>query len=162
MSQLNSYLKIEGARQGPIKGEASEPGHLDDIELTGWSWGMDASTAAYAKGAVNTALREMVLHKRTDRATTALMAALRNNEPLKRVTLTGRKAGGGDTALDFLKVVLEQARITTHSISGVLGSDGYDEVFHISFLKVSVTYLPQAATGSSAGATTFEAEVSPA
>ncbi|MCA0174831.1 MAG: type VI secretion system tube protein Hcp [Proteobacteria bacterium] len=162
MSQLNSYLKIEGARQGPIKGEASEPGHLDDIELTGWSWGMDATTAAYAKGAVNTSLREMVLHKRTDRATTALMAALRNNEPLKRVTLTGRKAGGGDTALDFLKIVLEQARLTAHSLTATPGSDAYEEVFHLSFLKVSVTYLPQADTGSGAGATTFETEVTPA
>lgn len=161
MSQLNSYLKIEGARQGPIKGEATAPGHIDDIALTGWGWGMEATAAAFSRGAANVSLKEMVFHKRTDRATTALMAALRNNETLKRVTLTGRKAGGGEDALDFFKIVLEQARLTAHHITATPGDGVYDEAVHISFLKIAVTYLPQAATGSGAGATTFETEITP-
>jgi type VI secretion system secreted protein Hcp len=161
MSLINTYLKIEGSRQGPIKGDASDPGHLDEIELLGWSWGMDASTAAYSTGAVNTTLREIVLRKRTDRATTALMSALRNNESLKKVTLTGRKVSG-DAPLDFLKIVIEKARITSHHIGTPSdGAPDYTEEFRIAFFKVSVQYTPQTKLGGGGGASTFETEVVP-
>jgi type VI secretion system secreted protein Hcp len=162
MSLINTYLKIEGSRQGPIKGDSSEPGHLDEIELLGWSWGMDASSAAFSSGAVNTTLREIVLRKRTDRATTALMSALRNNEALKKVTLTGRKASG-DGALDFFKIVMEKARITTHHIGTPAdGAPDFTEEFRIAFYKVSVQYTPQTKIGGGGGPTTFETEVTPA
>ncbi len=161
MSLINTYLKIEGSRQGPIKGDSSEPGHLDEIELLGWSWGMDASTAAYSTGAVNTTLRELVLRKRTDRATTALMSALRNNESLKKVTLTGRKVSG-DAPLDFLKIVIEKARITSHHIGTPTdGAPEYTEEFRIAFFKVSVQHTPQTKLGGGGGASTFETEVVP-
>ncbi|HMW22518.1 MAG TPA: type VI secretion system tube protein Hcp [Burkholderiaceae bacterium] len=161
MSLLNTYLKIEGSRQGPIKGDAVEAGHVGEIDLVGWNWGMDASSASFSAGAVNTTLRQMVLRKRTDRASTALMAALRNNELLKKVTLTGRKVGG-EAPLDFLKIVMEKARITSHRIGTPSDlAPEYIEEFTVSFLKVGVTYVPQSATGGSTGATTFETEITP-
>jgi type VI secretion system secreted protein Hcp len=161
MSLLHTFLKIEGARQGPIKGESIEAGHADEIELLGWSWGMDASAAAYSTGAVNTTLREIVLRKRTDRATTALMSALRNNEALKKVTLTGRKVSG-DAPLDFLKIVIEKARLTSHHIgTPVDGAPELVEEFRIAFFKVNVQYTPQGKLGGGVGATTFETEVTP-
>ncbi|MEY4764178.1 MAG: hypothetical protein RI907_851 [Pseudomonadota bacterium] len=161
MSLLSTYLKIEGSRQGPVKGDVTEAGHIDEIELVGWSWGMDASSASFAAGATNTTLRQIVLRKRTDRATTAIMAALRNNEALKKVTLTGRKAGGS-TPVDFLKIVMEKARITSHHIGTPKDSaPEYIEEFTISFLKVAVTYVPQNAMGGTSGATSFETEITP-
>lgn len=161
MSLLSSFLKIEGSRQGPIKGDAIEPGHIDEISLVGWNWGMESSAAAYAAGAVNTTLKHIVLRKRTDRATTAIMAALRNNEALKKVTLTGRKVGG-EAQLDFFKIVMEKARITSHQIgTPVDNAPDFIEEFTISFLKVAVSYVPQSATGASTGATTFETEITP-
>jgi type VI secretion system secreted protein Hcp len=159
MSLLNSFLKIEGSRQGPIKGDVNEPSHLDEIDIVGWSWGMDASAAAYATGAVNTTLKAITLRKRTDRATTAIMSALRTNEALKKVTLTGRKVGG-EAPIDFLKIVMEKARITSHQIGTASdGSPDFIEEFTITFLKVSVSYIPQNASGGTTGATTFETEV---
>ncbi len=161
MSLINTYLKIEGSRQRPVKGDSVEPGHIDEIDLVGWNWGMDANAAAFSSGAVNTTLREIVLRKRTDRATTALMSALRNNEPLKKVTLTGRKASGA-TPLDFLKIVMEKARITSHHIGTPKDSaPEYIEEFTIAFLKVSVQYVPQTLQGGGGGATTFETEITP-
>ena len=161
MSLLNSFLKIEGTKQGPIKGDVTEVGHIDEIELVGWSWGMESSAAAYASGAVNTTLKAMTLRKRTDRATTAIMSALRTNEVLKKVTLTGRKVGG-EAALDFLKIVLEKARITSHQIGTKQdNADEYIEEFTITFLKVQVSYIPQNAQGGATGATTFETEITP-
>ena len=160
-SVLNSYVKIEGTKQGPIKGDVVDAGHTDEIELVGWNWGMEASAAAFSAQSVSTTLRPIVLRKRTDRATTGIMSALRSNEVLKKVTLTGRKVSG-DAPLDFLKITMEKARITSHKIGTPAdGEAEYIEEFTISFLKVSVVYTPQTRQGGGGGATTFETEITP-
>ena len=33
------FLKIDGSRQGAIKGEARDAGHKDEIDVLGWTWG---------------------------------------------------------------------------------------------------------------------------
>ncbi len=161
MSLGDMFLKIEGTKQGPIKGDSSDPSHPDEIVVLGWSWGMDVSAAAFASGAARTTLQELVIRKRVDRATTALMSALRANEPLKKVTLSVRKAGG-DKPLDYLKIIAEKARVMSHTISNE--SDGSCELveeLHVAFFKVQVQYQPQQGTGGSGGATTFETEITP-
>jgi type VI secretion system secreted protein Hcp len=102
-----------------------------------------------------------VVRKRTDRATTALMSALRANEALKKVTLSVRKAGG-QAPVDYLKITIEKARIMSHTIGSA--SDGAPEMveeLRIAFFKVNVQYQPQTATGGGGGATTFETEITP-
>ena len=45
MANADMFLSVEGARTGVIKGEANAPDHLDEIEITGWEWGMSGSSA---------------------------------------------------------------------------------------------------------------------
>jgi type VI secretion system secreted protein Hcp len=162
MSLSDMFLKIEGTRQGPIKGESSTPSHLDEIDVIGWNWGMDVSAASFGASSARTTLQELVVRKRVDRATTALMSALRANEPLKKVILTVRKAGG-EAPVDYLKITIEKARVMSHTIGSA--SDAHPEVveeLRIAFFKVNVEYRPQTGTGGGGGATTFETEITPA
>lgn len=161
MSLGDMFLKIEGTKQGPIKGESTDPKHLDEIVVLGWSWGMDVSAASFGVASARTTLKEMVIRKRVDRATTGLMSALRANEALKKVTLSVRKAGG-ESALAYFKIVMEKARVMSHEVSNeVDGSCELVEELRIAFFKVNVEYQPQGKTGGSGGATTFETEITP-
>jgi len=162
MSQADMFLKIEGTRQGPIKGESTDQNHIDEIEVVGWNWGMDVSAASFGAAQARTTLQELVVRKRVDRASTALMSALRSNEPLKKATLTVRKAGG-EKSVDYLKITIEKARVMSHKVgSAADGSPELLEELRIAFFKVNVQYQPQTATGGSGGATTFETEITPA
>ncbi|MCX9156618.1 type VI secretion system tube protein Hcp [Niveibacterium sp. 24ML] len=155
------FVKIEGTRQGLIRGESIDPKHPDEINILGWSWGMDASQEALSQRSGRTSLQELELIKRVDSASTALMAALRNNEIIKKLTLSVRKAGGVDP-LDYFTITLEKARIT-HQHLGSLNNEGavLSEIVRIGFQKISVQYQPQTKTGGSRGAMIFETDVQP-
>lgn len=160
MSLSDMFLRIEGAKQGAIKGDSTVTGHQDEIEVIGWSWGMDVSAASFGSASARTTMKEMVVRKRVDRASTALMSALRNNEPLKVVTLSVRRAGG-TAALDYLKIRMEKARLMSHKIASV--GDEQPEIheeLHIAFFKVCVEHQVQTASGGSGGTSTFETEIS--
>ncbi|MDO9235259.1 MAG: type VI secretion system tube protein Hcp [Aquabacterium sp.] len=162
MALADMFLKIEGTRQGPIKGESTDLSHVDEIEVLGWNWGMDVSAASFGGAQARTTLQELVVRKRVDRASTALMSALRANEPLKKITLSVRKAGG-ESAVDYLKITIEKARLMSHSVGSVSdGSCELQEELRIAFFKVNVQYQPQTSSGGSGGATTFETEITPA
>lgn len=161
MSQGDMFLKIEGARQGPIKGDSSDAQHPGEIVVLGWDWGMDVSAAAFGSATARTTLKELVVRKGVDSASTALMSALRSNEALKKVTLTVRKADGA-RSLDYLKIVIEKARVMSHTIGSIEdGSPVLREELRIAFFKVNVQYQLQLAGGGAGGATTFETEITP-
>ena len=157
------FLKIDGARQGPIKGESIDTAHQGEIDVLSWSWGLKGNVNAFGEIVGRSTLNQMRVSKRVDAATTALMGALRTNEDIKKAVLTVRKAGG-TKAIEFFKIVMEKGRITLVELKG--GDDsgestGLIEEINISFQKVSVEYQGQAAQGGSKGTTTFEAEVLP-
>ena len=47
------FLKLETARQGPVKGESQDSKHAGEIDLIGWRWGMDAKTAMGGAGSID-------------------------------------------------------------------------------------------------------------
>lgn len=161
MAQGDMFLRVEGSKQGLIKGEASDAAHSSEIDLLSWSWGMDGSVGAFGQSTARTTLQELVVHKRVDTASTALMSALRNNEIIKKAVLTARKAGG-DGPLEYFRMTMEKARITAIRVDGQDGSPELHEQVHLAFWKVQIEYLPQDRTGGSRGTHSFEAEVSPA
>ena len=85
MPQGDMFLKVEGARSGAIKGEARDETHREEIDILSWSWGMRAQTAMGGAGRASRAsLSELRITKRVDSASTALMAAMRNNDLLNK------------------------------------------------------------------------------
>jgi type VI secretion system secreted protein Hcp len=151
------FLHVQGKRAGKIKGESNSPGHVDDIMLTGWQWGVEARMAP---GTLSTragrAYSALTVHKSVDRATTALMAALATNDEIKEAKLSMRRAGGEQE--DYFTVTLKQARIASVHHQA-MANGATQEVVSISFTKVEVEYHPQQGTGLRSGSTTFSDEI---
>jgi type VI secretion system secreted protein Hcp len=147
------FLSVKGARSGVIKGESQDLTHSKEIDVVSWSWGMQAK-AALGGGSVATGkaiVHELKVVKRVDSASTPLMSALRSNEMITKAVLTQRKAG--KSALEFLKVTIEQGRVTGLTIEAG-DKEGSPELFeHLSFSfnKITVEYTPQGGDGQAMG-----------
>src|SRR5262245_3901398 len=88
------FLMVKGATHGVIKGESQDTQHKDEIEVLSWSWGMQGKTSLGGGTATGKAtIGDLKVTKRVDSASTALMLALRTNEPITKAVLTLRKAG---------------------------------------------------------------------
>lgn len=159
MSKSDMFLKVEGARAGVIKGESNDQARPDEIDVVGWSWGMRAQTEMSGGGATGkSSMRELQVRKKVDRASTALMAAMRNNEQIKSAVLTVRKAGS--KPLDYVKITIENGRITSFDVESVEGAQPPElvERLSFSFQKIGVEYVPQGADGAPLGGMLFETE----
>jgi type VI secretion system secreted protein Hcp len=159
MAQGDMFLKIEGGRQGPIKGEAQDAGHKDEIDVLAWRWGM-AGSFIDGQASSKVTVRELKVSKKIDSATTALMAALRNNEVIKKAVLTVRKSGGANP-VEYFTVTMEKARIVAlehQSGDGIDPSALFEEV-GIAFSKMTVSYRPQGPDGAIRGGMEFEMDI---
>jgi type VI secretion system secreted protein Hcp len=148
----DTFLSVKGAKSGVIKGESQDSVHAKEIDVVSWSWGMQARPALGGGGATGKAIvHELKVVKRVDSASTPLMSALRSNEMITKAVLTQRKAG--KTALEFLKVTIEQGRVTGLTIESG-DKDGSPDLFeHLSFSfnKITVEYTPQGKDGQPQG-----------
>jgi type VI secretion system secreted protein Hcp len=150
------FLKIKGAKSGPIKGEANDQKHKEEIEVLSWSWGMQAQRSLGGGQATGKAsLADLKVTKKVDKASTALMQALRTNEPVE-ATLTLRKSGSDQ--LEYLKISIFEGRVTSLVIGAGDESGGAEllERISFSFNKINVEYTPQGPDGQARGATSFE------
>lgn len=153
MAIADMFLKVQG-----VTGEAEDPDHKGEIQVTSWSWGMKASVSAAAGGVVTgrSTISELQIVKRVDLSSPTLMLFLNNNKLISGAELSVRKAG--KTQLEYLKIELEKVRITSWTTQ----SEGFELVERVSlgFSKVRVTYTPQSATGAKGGgANIFEIDV---
>lgn len=151
------FLHVQTKRAGKVKGEAAADGHVDDIELVGWQWGLSASSAlGNTQVTARRAYTALTVVKRIDQASTALMAALATNDEVKEARLTMRRAGGDQE--DYYTIKLQGARIS--AVQQGADPDGETrETVSIAFTKVDVEYRPQRATGLRGGSTSFSDEL---
>jgi len=160
MARGDMFLKIDGARQGAIKGEAQDAGHTDEIDVLGWTWGMEGNLI-HGQATGKTSVRELKFTKQVDKATTGLMSALRSNEVIKKAVLTVRKAGSSKNPIEYYTITMEKGRITSliqqsddESVAATI-----NEEVSIAFSKVAVEYKPQGGDGQVRGGTTFEMDI---
>jgi len=151
------FLLVKGAKHGLIKGEAQDTQHKDEIEVLSWSWGMQGKPSLGGGAASGKAsMHDLKIVKRVDSASTALMLALRTNEPITKAVLTLRKAG--KSQVEYMKVTIEQGRVMSLSIDGG-DSNGTADVLErvtFSFNKIEVEYVPQGKDGLPQGGMKFE------
>lgn len=151
------FLSVKGATHGVINGESLDDKHKGEIEVLSWSWGIQGKPSLGGGAASGKAtVRALTVVKKVDKASTALMGAVRSNELIKEAVLTLRKTG--KTALEYLKITIEQGRIVSLEIDAGDPSGGFDlvERITIAFNKISVEYTPQGADGQPQGGTTFQ------
>ena len=151
------FLSVKGATHGVINGESHDDKHKGEIEVLSWSWGIQGKPSIGGGGASGKAtIRELRIVKHVDKASTALMGAVRTNELIKEAVLTIRKTG--KTALEYLKIKVEQGRIMSLEIDAgdPGGGSALIERISISFNKIEVEYTPQGGDGQAQGGTTFQ------
>lgn len=146
-------LYVQTKYAGKLKGEATVPGHADEIQLVGWHWGVTASSAlgdtqAHARRSYSA----LTVHKRIDSATTALMSALVRNDEVKEAKLTMRRAGGDQE--EYFLITLKRARVTSVQHDADAAGNARETVT-FAFAEVEVEYRPQRASGLRGGSTTF-------
>ena len=150
------FLMVKGAKHGLIKGESQDDQHKGEIEVVSWSWGMVAKPSIGGGTATGKAtINDLRIVKRVDSASTALMGALRTNEPIQKAVLTLRKAG--KSQLEYLKITIEQGRVVSLIVDTVETASTPDIVERVSFSfnKIEVEYVPQGKDGLPQGAMTF-------
>ena len=150
------FLSVNGAKLGKISGEAHDEKHKNEVEVLAWSWGMQGKASLGGGGASGKAtIRELRITKRVDKASTALMAAVRNNEPIKEAVLTVRKIG--KTPLEYLTIKIEDGRVVSLDIEAgdAANNPALLERVAFSFNKISIEYTPQGPDGNPLGATSF-------
>jgi type VI secretion system secreted protein Hcp len=153
------FLSVKGAKHGQINGEAQDSQHKSEIEVLGWSWGMQGKPSLGGGGASGKAtMRELRIIKRVDKASTALMSALRTNELIKEAVLTLRKTG--KKPLEYLKITIQDGRVVALDIEAGDGSGSATvlEKVSFSFNKIGVVYTPQGPDGNPQGGTSFDDE----
>lgn len=140
------FLKVTGGAHGPIKGEAKDDTHKEEIEVLGWSWGIQGSYSG-PEATSKSKVADLKILKRVDRATPQLMTAMRRNEEIKEAILTVRKAGEGQ--LEFLQIKIRRGRITGINIEAGNAEGGPDMLEHVSFAfnEIQVGYSPQGSDG---------------
>jgi len=150
------FLMVKGAKHGLIKGESQDDQHKGEIDVLSWSWGMQAKAIIGGGTATGKAtINDLRIVKRVDSASTPLMLALRTNEPIQKAVLTLRKAG--KSQLEYLKITIEQGRVTSLTIDAgdTSGSPEVVEKVSFSFNKIEVEYVPQGKDGLPQGGMTF-------
>jgi len=147
------YLDLTLKRAGKAKGESVAAGHQDDIVVIGFSWGVGAAgdaVAALSKG--RRSYRNLVLRKRLDTASTALMSAVATNDEVRSAKLALRKAGGEQE--DFFSITLEKARVVSCDIDTDASGSPFETVT-LSFQKIAVEYRVQSTAGQMGAAHSF-------
>ena len=150
------FLMVKGAKHGVIKGESQDAQHKSEIEVLSWSWGMQGrATLGGGVATGKAAMNDLKIVKRVDSASTPLMLALRTNEPIQKAVLTLRKAG--KSQVEFLKITIEQGRVTSLTVDGgdSSGSAELTEKVSFSYNKIEVEYVPQNKDGLPQGSMTF-------
>ncbi len=144
---LDMFLKIEG-----LDGEAVDKEHGGEIDVLAWSWGMSQSGSTHmggGAGAGKVNVQDLSFTKYIDKSSPNLMKYCCNGKHIKEALLTVRKAGG--KPLEYVKIKMEQAMITSVSTGGSGGEDRLTENCTLNFAKVNFEYQPQKADGSKAG-----------
>jgi type VI secretion system secreted protein Hcp len=153
------FLSVQTKRGGKVKGEAAAPGHEDEINVSSWRWGAQASSSLGATAA--TARRSysgLTVVKAIDSASTSLLSALATNDEVKEAVLTMRKSGG--EMHDYFLLTLKEARVTQIEHSTNEHGDTSESVT-FAFRKVEVEYRRQEKSGGRGASNVFTDEIVP-
>jgi type VI secretion system secreted protein Hcp len=143
---VDMFIKI-----GDIKGESTDDKHAAWIDVLSWSWGASQSGSAHmggGSGAGKVQVQDLTLTKYVDAATPTLLKMCCDGSHIKVCKLTVRKAG--KDALEYLKLTLEDAIVTSIATVGSGGQDRLTENVTLNFARFGLTYTPQATTGGAA------------
>ena len=132
-----------------IKGESKGTGHVKEIDVLAWSWGMSQSGTMHTGGgggAGKVSVQDLSFTKYFDAASPDLMLACCNGKHIPEAILTVQKAG--EKALPYIKITLSNLLVSSVSTGGSGGEDRLTENVSLNFEKVKVEYDTQTEKGA--------------
>ena len=141
---VDMFIKI-----GDLNGEAKGAGHVKEIDVLAWSWGLSLSGTMHTGGgggAGKVNVQDLNFTKYFDAASPDLMLACCNGKHYDKAVLTIQKAG--EKVLPYIKITLTNLLISSISTGGSGGEDRLTENVSLNFEKVKVEYDTQTEKGA--------------
>lgn len=142
-------------------GESLDYDHLDEIELTGWGWGLK-NNASFSlrdvrEGATHTSFDHLTITKVIDSATVTLVQYCAQGKHIAKGYLACRKNTGERTDLsDFLTIEFTDLKVLSIAWPAKGAEErGFPETVEFQFSKFDMTYKKQANEGELYGAMNF-------
>jgi type VI secretion system secreted protein Hcp len=113
MADIRYFLKL-----GNIKGESTDKGHKDEIEVLSFGWGATQTGSLGAGGgggAGKVEVDELTFVATSSIASPPIFAACVKGEHLPEAVLTGRRTGGKGQTQDFLVIKLKEVLVSGYS-----------------------------------------------
>lgn len=148
---VDIFVTLTTDKAGAIKGESTDTDYLGALEITGFSWGMaSASSASTGMATGRRQHKPLKLYRNIDAATCPLASALSQNQLIKELVLTCRKAGSAK-ALKYLVITLKKGRVSSLDLEYLDQSGGGSgrEVAEITYQEIQIDYTPQSKAGLS-------------
>jgi len=145
MAQGDMFLELDG-----IKGESLDDKHQDHIDILSTSLGVSNSSSAFTGAGSGTGkadFHDASFIKYTDSSSCDLFLACINGDHIDKATVYVRRAGG-EEALEFLKITMEEVYVTSFQTSASGGTELPTESFSLSFGKIKMEYQKQKEDGS--------------
>ncbi len=138
---MSVFLNYEG-----IKGESSDQGHKDWIDVTSWQWGVErnitSSTSTQGdRESSNAVITDLKINKKMDSSSNRLFIESCCGTG-KTVKLHLTKTGTGSGADVYMEYTLKNALISNYKVGGISGdTDRPTEVITISFIEMEAKYI---------------------
>jgi type VI secretion system secreted protein Hcp len=151
MAIADMFLYIQG-----ITGESSADGHVGEIEVRSWTWGMQANLPSYSgTPAGQASMHSLDVVKAVDRSSPTLLQYLNTNKVVSKARLTSRKAA---TSGPLQYLVMDMTNVRVMSVHHGSNESELTERVSLSFETMAFTYTPQGSSGdATSGGITFTA-----
>jgi type VI secretion system secreted protein Hcp len=140
---VDYFLKVDG-----IPGESVDAKHVGEIDVLGFSWGVNQQTASSSGGGAASGraiFEDLIVVARTSKASPLLWLACAAGQHIKTAVLTCRRTAV-KVQSEFLKITLSDITITSYDVDGTDEEVPTDQVA-LGFGKVEMTYTSVDATG---------------
>lgn len=162
-----------GPTKFELEGESKDKEHPKTIELLSFSWGVHAHSYAPTNEVTRKRQHEeLACTGYVSKASPKLAEALVNNKNFKKVTLYVRKAVGEAYKRDYLKIILENVRVSKYAVNGVADLGEHPNIqiggrsgttyplpldrFSLSYNKIKLEYREQLKGGNLDAPVLFE------
>jgi len=170
-SNNDFFLKLDG-----IQGEATDSDHPAEIEILGWSFGVNDEDAGEPRGkrssggrdnlpvfrhggdaasfgqslAGSVRVGDLRLSKRVDAASASLMRAATSRQRIAKAILTCRKASGAQ-GLEYLQIQLQDVMVMRWRVLADPAGGLPGEELVLGYTRIEFTYQPQGRRGTAEG-----------
>lgn len=149
---VNVFLKFTDPA---IKGESTDSNHKEEIQVQSWSHSFDQPTKATRSNAGGGTVEQanhsdFSFSKYLDAATDDLLKYCWNGKQIGKAVLTCYRSDGGDAAILYLQIEMEDIIVSNISIGGG-GGDLPMENVSLAYGKVTYKYKSQKPDTGAAG-----------